>query len=853
MPPATLACNRCDAPIQIADLDQGLAVRVDGELVCQQCVDNLPGEAQVKINQLRAMRGLSATTYAVNLAAHPALHLFTFTTAGNITVHRRALRSDGAFSAPTLPVVSEPPAPALAPAPPAPAAAAPAAAAPAARSGRPLATAALARARCIGGGAAVVLHHGGSPAGAANAPPGAPQAPAPVKTRFDYAVDPLQGWIQARDDRDCPELVRQAIALELERRRSQQLDEAELALKDGRSGDAVRLASALSLPDDISFRELRAREDELRRRIADSRALALLKPDPAGAPRPAPASAPGAPARSATALAAAAPPAATPANEAGAPNRECLKFPGKDLVIDDSGQWKRVHNDLQLGADAATVRRAILVDGGSYQVWMQLLNRSRDSTLQAVIGGVRAKPLEVKSGNRSLWMQLQSDGKPAFALPGGSCMLAFDASGRGLEIVQVMVYDSALPAPDQAERLHPRLPRWGAAPPSEAVIANATLPWKPRFIQAAKESPVHAMPLDGSVYLPPAWPGGIQGFWKSVRVAARKRQAMTLDFHDSASDKGGIALLLHPGRLDRKQLLVTVYDLAGRTVVLPPFQFDGSGDWQVFAIQAKGDLEGAQIGSVLLEDDNGADFPPEDGFILGKGATCIHEEAGAAALALPPPALLRDEHRQKNELKLLEAISRFRRHAMAKAIDPARLRLLVGASLGAEWRAAARSQLDALLPGRLPVALTQELVLQDSWLDALTKGQGTGLEAKDQHIVMVATAGAELKAGMTPGQAVDGFWKKRLEQLISNGYLPVAVLGPSLVETERRGDADKLWSELEDFIAKQLPGVPMIDLRGAAVGPLGEFTADGQDYAAAMLADGYGEFIYWLRRSGGAK
>jgi hypothetical protein len=855
MPPVSLACNRCDAPIQIADLDQGLAVRVDGELVCQQCVDSLPGEAQVKINQLRAMRGLSATTYTVSMARHPALHLFSFTTAGNITVHRRVVRSDGRFDAPTLPAGGAPvtaaPAPVPAPAPEAPTPAVAALAAPP-RSGRPVAVAALALALCLGGGAAVVLHHGGSSASGPTAPPAPPGPVAPVKTRFDYSVDPLQGWIQARDDRDCPELVRQAITLELKQRRTQQLDEAELAFKDGRSADAVRLATSLSLPDDIAFRDLRSREDELRKRVADARTLSLLKAETPPAPRPTPppqlaATTPAGPARPA--------PAVPPASEAAAAAGECLKFPGKDLVLEDSAQWKRVHNDLHLNVDAASVRRSILVEGGSYQVWIQVLNRSHDSAIQAVIGGLRVKPIEVKSGNRGLWMELLNDGKPGFALPNGSCTLEFNASGRGLDFVQIMVYDSSLPAPDQAEHLHPHPPRWGATPPSDAPVANATLSWKPHFVQAVKDAQVHALALDGSVYLPAGWPGGIQGFWRSAKVAVRKRHAMTLDFHDCSSDKGGIALLLHPGRIDRKQLLVTVYDQGGKSVVLPPFQFNGSGDWEIFTITAMGDLEGAQIGSVLLEDDNGADFPPEEGFILGKAATCINQAPSAATLALRPPALVRDEHRQKNLLKLLEAIGRFRKHPLAKATDPAKLRLLVGASLGAEWRAAAKGQLDALLPGRLPAVLTQELVFQDAWLDSLTRGQGQAalLDPQGQHVVMVMSAGTELKAGMTPGQAIDSFWKKRLEQLINNGYLPVAVLGPSLVESDRRGDADKLWGDLEDFIAKQLPGLPMIDLRGTMVGPGGELGSEAQDFAAAMLADGYGEFIYWLRRSGGGK
>ena len=862
MPPATLVCNRCDAPIQLAELDQGLAVRVDGVLVCQQCVDSLPGEAQVQINQLRAMRGLSATTYSVNLARHPGLHLFSFTTAGNITVHRRVVRSDGTFLAPALPAggasaATAPPSPPVPPAPartPAAPAAAPAATptAPAApRVGMRAAAAVLALALCLGGAATLVLRHGGTGGGPANASAPPPPTPAPVRTRFDYAVDPLQAWIQARDDRDCPELVRQALTLELTKRRSLQLDEAETAFKDGRSADAARIIAALTLPDDISFRELRTREDDLRKRMAEARSLAPLKPAPTPATPPAP------PAVPVAVLTLAHPPTPLPVPEPGAVAGECVKFPGKDLVSEDSPLWKRVHNDLHLGVDAAEVRRTLLLEGGTYQVWVQALNRGRDSTLQAVIGGVRARPLEIKSGSRGLWLALTSDNRPAFALPAGSCLLEFSATGRGLELLQIMISDSALPAPDQPERLHPRPARWAVAAPSETPLTTAILGWKPRFVQTTKDGQVRSQLLDGTVYLPPGWPGGIQGFWKSARLAVKKRHAMTLDFRDSATDKGGIALLLHPGRLDRKQLVVTVYDVGGKNVVLPPFQFNGNGEWEVFTIAAKGDLEGAPIGSVVLEDDPGSDFPADDGFILAKAATCINQTPTPATLALRPPALVRDEHRQKNLLKLLEAISRFRKHSLAKATDPAKLRLLVGAPLGAEWRAAAKTHLDALLPGRLPVELSSELMFQDAWLDGLTKGQGAGapaqLDAQGQHIVIVASAGAELSAGMTPGQALDGFWKKRLEQLINNGYLPVAVLGPSLVSPDRRADADKLWGELQDFITKQLPGLPMIDLRATPLGQAGEFGVDAQDFTAAMLADGYGEFIYWLRRAGGAK
>jgi hypothetical protein len=100
---APLCCARCNTAISAAELSEGLAVRVDGDLVCSMCVDTLPGEAQVQINQMRAVRGLSVTTYQVVDQRLPQLQLYSFTNSANITGHRRKLATDGFFDAPLLP------------------------------------------------------------------------------------------------------------------------------------------------------------------------------------------------------------------------------------------------------------------------------------------------------------------------------------------------------------------------------------------------------------------------------------------------------------------------------------------------------------------------------------------------------------------------------------------------------------------------------------------------------------------------------------------------------------------------------------------------------------------------------
>ncbi|MBA3847185.1 MAG: hypothetical protein H0X45_11125, partial [Planctomycetes bacterium] len=101
--PAATSCEHCGATIASEDLHQGLAVRVDGKLTCSQCIDALPGTAVARINQLRALRGFGVTTYAMPRKRHPKLVGYTFTTASNITAHRRQIDRGETFAAPPLP------------------------------------------------------------------------------------------------------------------------------------------------------------------------------------------------------------------------------------------------------------------------------------------------------------------------------------------------------------------------------------------------------------------------------------------------------------------------------------------------------------------------------------------------------------------------------------------------------------------------------------------------------------------------------------------------------------------------------------------------------------------------------
>lgn len=97
------SCAACGTTVLPEELAQGLAVKVSGRLLCPLCLDRLPGDAKVLVNQMRALRGMSVTTYRYFSGRHPGLPLFTFTTAALLLGHRRKLVHGESFDAPPLP------------------------------------------------------------------------------------------------------------------------------------------------------------------------------------------------------------------------------------------------------------------------------------------------------------------------------------------------------------------------------------------------------------------------------------------------------------------------------------------------------------------------------------------------------------------------------------------------------------------------------------------------------------------------------------------------------------------------------------------------------------------------------
>ncbi len=90
MPPH-LACSRCDGPVSHVELREGLAVRIDGNLVCGVCIEQLPQELQDGIAKARNARGMGLVVQSRPHPRHPDLTLFEFVDAAAIMRHRRSI------------------------------------------------------------------------------------------------------------------------------------------------------------------------------------------------------------------------------------------------------------------------------------------------------------------------------------------------------------------------------------------------------------------------------------------------------------------------------------------------------------------------------------------------------------------------------------------------------------------------------------------------------------------------------------------------------------------------------------------------------------------------------------------
>jgi hypothetical protein len=863
---SALSCSRCAAAISNDDLAGGLAVRVDGDLVCEMCVDTLPGEAVVRINQVRALRGLEATTYAVKLDQAPRLQLYSFTTSANITNHRRKLASDGFFEAPPLPPPSE-------------RQKLPTPAAPkivtdrVAKGQMPPRTPML-----IAVGGTIVVLAGialafalakpdkadRKPGTSENVPAELPTPPPAkaLKTRIDYPVDALQAWNLASQDRDCPTLVLQGIALELTRKRGSQLDDADRALEERRLDDAAALANALTLPDDIAFRDLRRRENDLRARLLTARTVASVTPPtpafqqpvvPTPAPPPDPTPVP---------LPAATPP---PAGTVVTAPDGSLRLIAEDAVITGTGITLVKRGNLKSLANwqnpADVPRWKVRVDKpGNYRIEVRSASASSgDCQFQVQAGDQRVVASLASTGSWSSF-HLTTIGVIALSKAGDGEITAGAADAkawRAINLAEIQLHPtndppSAVPAP-------PPTPVPTPTPPPDKPTTPAVVltPWKHVFVTGGRDKPPKEVALDGSEHIPAGLPGGVAQVFRSTRSLALKHHAAFLDLANAPATGGGVVVLVHPGRNDRNEIIVSLTDAKGTTVKLDPIALpDDTWTPVVVPVASATGLDASALITLALEDGaKAAAIPDDGGFFIATTVTVSGRPPLATDLGVRTSALLPDPNRMRNLPRLLDILAKARKKPNPqKMIEPGRVRFLLGEwGRHQDWRAAMRKQLEPLVPGKQPQSMMAEVSFDDAWLEAMTKAKDAALDPSLIQVAVLWTGGQETTVFPDATQAVNGFWKKRVDQILTAGVLPIVVLGPNHQTGDRRALAEQVWQQLPTLTPVRLYGMPVIDLRALPTADDGSWDPATATLAAQLVVDGIGETVFTLRRLGAIK
>ncbi len=843
-----LSCSRCGTSIGSDDLAGGLAVRVDGNLVCEMCVDTLPGEAVVRINQVRAMRGLEATTYAVKLAQLPRLQLFSYTTSANVTSHRRKLASDGFYDAPPLPPPAERQ---RVPAPSSPKIVTDRVARGQLPARTPMLIAAGGTLVILGGIAlALALARPEKKLGPSNGSVTEVPSPQPVKamkTRLDFSVDPLQAWTQAAQDRECPTLVLQGIGQELVRKRSQQLDDADVAITDRRLDDATALASAMTVPDDIAFRDLSRREKEVRDRVLAARTLAT------------------------------APVAITPATVVPLAKPEVLKpeVPKPELANPGAaGQLVLKADDADLSGtklklqDLAGVRNVgFWVDPTEVMRWSLKVNkpgRYRVDLFAAIQLGPSDTVLEI--GTRQLTASLPATGAwenfttttiGVIELAQGDLPVRLRTKDPATWLPLNLAAITLVPT-TEAETALPLAPTPSTPPvkPTSGVVITA---WNQSFVTGARDKPPKEVALDGSEHLPAGLPGGVTRVFRSNKSQALKHHAAFLDLANAPAINGGLVVLVHPGRNDRNTIIPSLTDAKGTTVKFDPVALP-NGEWTTIVLPmiAANGLDPSQLLTLALEDDQkAAQIPDDSGFFIAKAMSVSGRPATAADLGLRSSALLPDPNRMRNLPRLLEILAKNRKRPNSqKFIEPGRIRFLLGNSSGnktKEWRSALRKLVEPLAPGKQPNPMMIDLNFTDTWLDALTKGREATFDPQAIHLVVLWTGGDELSAFPDPQQAIAGFWKRRIDQFLDVGILPVVVIGPNQQKAERRAQAEQVWQQFITLPPVRLYSLPVVDLRALPTADDGTWEPATATLASQLVVDGIDETVFALRRLGAIK
>ncbi len=900
---STLVCSTCQGLISPEELAQGLAVRIDGQLVCSNCVDLLPGRAQLEINRFRALKGLTATTYSVEVPGHPDHHRFTFTTSGNVLFHRRAERDGGTFSAPPLPAQTREPLGITAGA---------AAGSAVGSTGGPAGEGVdpgkrgpeRSRQRswlpvmAIAAGVIVVLAVGITLLAMSGAPrkPGSSDVHAVHQpTRADYPEDAAAAWAASVQDRSCPAAVAHEIGQELRRSAARVLGQAAVDLDHGKPDAARAGLDALQLPEDLPgepwVADMRGRVRTLSSRLAQAEQHVGKDPKPVHTPESGPEPQLATPTLEASPESEAPLPDSDGAAIAAGP--ECWLISSDDLMAAHPGTFWKAGGELT-GLYGTLERQLPPLTGGRYQAWVKASASQPKGDFSVLIDGRVVGTLQAKDFMPGGWKPLRL----GVDLSQGPCTVTIKVHGASWRIASLYLAGGDRPGPEGATASAPPWLPLSVAPqrkvsdtehPGDADArpqAHATIgkeqrmvaTWAHAFVwpQAPKEEP-----LDGSANLPSPWPSGAEPFHRSQRPPGPKHAHMLeLELAKADVDAGGVVILVHRVRADRKSLSVAVESqLPSRTEVVPtpskhdptattieerpdkvtlplePLTFSETGDWQVFSVPFP-DL-GPCGERLWLKLEDVSDLGPDRGFLLGKVVTVTHGAPSPTDLELmAPPLVAGDVISNKDyQRKLVNMLTQVAAHRAvhkwndARTFDARKVKLLV-TNPDKTWETEMRRQLARVLGVKdAPRGCIDNLALADNWFaDKQFKGQEPLLDPDSEVVAAVCLNGEEAGCSLKDPQVLDKWMRTIASNLMGGdkngkrgGFIPVIVIGRTekVADFAQQSAIDTAWLKVRDDCTNT--GLPLIDIRGAQSQ---KSKTDVRVLAAQLLADGLRTLAY---------
>jgi len=609
-------CDRCGAPVTEEEVAGGLAVQLGEELVCPACVDVLPATTQLRINQIRAFRGMDTTTYRVVDSEHPETRYYTFTNVANLIRIRRRLRDDPGFQPPTLPRGKS-----SAKMPGARSAPRPAASKlrPMFRLPRPTRYLLFVAGVLLGGIVAVLLlprGDGGDPAEIAAG--GGEETPAEEETgtpgrwqalrgRLE-TMSPTEAWRAAKAIDNCPPEILADITVRLTRRKEADLEGVEEALAEPHYSRARELLERTPLPIDLAFADLRQRERRLHARLDEAlSSIAPQAPPEEEEPETPPPDGDGEEETPPEVVEARLPPGEEPtgdgAEEEDAADGEetggvAKKEPpddgeapappppdpselparltsGRDLRDAETSGWEPVDDGLLARGRVAVLSRKLRLPAGEWTVFVQGRCPSDDAAITVTLGDAAAATEDAITPQRSTWL--------SFALvhlqeEHGPVEFGLATLGREWFVKRVLFADARIEDPGAVVD-GTGVPSWVAppGPPPEAPpVVTVDLAGAHQRFDHASTARLFARFYDHRRGRPgrilerifAELPGGVPAHILASDIGERqvdgrrRNQQMLEVVFDPPLDTagGGLALLLHPNRRSGREFLVELED-----------------------------------------------------------------------------------------------------------------------------------------------------------------------------------------------------------------------------------------------------------------------------------------------------